>query len=142
MQIEDRVAVARDLRGVGFAMEHPERAAVALGALDRELAGGEGEQIGRERLRLGEARRASVRRVARASISAPLRDRLPAVGHVERQRPSRLEIRLVEAGERLVRARRHEDRVEEIVVAVERGAAGIEVERQAVLAGLERFRWR
>ena len=55
VQIEDRVAVARDLRRVGFAVEHPERPAVALGGLDLEAAGGEREQVGRQRLGFGES---------------------------------------------------------------------------------------
>ena len=66
--------------------------------------------------------------------SAPLASGLPAVRHVERQRPARLEVRLVEAGKRLVRPRRHEDRVEKVVVAVERRVARLEVERQDVSA--------
>ena len=54
VQVENRVAVARDFGGVGLAMEHAELAAVALGRFDLELAGGEGEEIGRDRLRFGE----------------------------------------------------------------------------------------
>ena len=36
VQIEDRVAIARHLGGVGLAMEHAKRAAVALGGARRE----------------------------------------------------------------------------------------------------------
>ena len=53
VEVEHRVAVARDLLRVGLAMEHPERPAVALRGLDLELPGGEREQIRRNRLRLG-----------------------------------------------------------------------------------------
>ena len=75
-------------------------AAVARGPLDRELAGGEREQVGRDRLRLGEREpRAAVAGLARGL--GAVGDRLPAGRHVERQRPARLQIRLVEARERL-----------------------------------------
>ena len=114
----------------------PLRSAVST----ENLPGGEREQIGRDRLRFGEADRASGRPCASRATSAPLASASQPVGNVERQRPARLQVRLVEAGKRQVRARRHEDRVEEIVVAVERGVAGVEVERQAVLAGKQRFR--
>ena len=54
VQVEDGVAVARDLGRVGLAVEHPELAAVPLRRLDRKPAGHEREQIGRNRLGLGE----------------------------------------------------------------------------------------
>ena len=72
VQIEDRVAVARDLRGVGLAVEHPERAAVPLGGLDLEPARGEREEIGRDRLRLREAERPRRSPCSPRPISAPL----------------------------------------------------------------------
>src|SRR6185437_4422618 len=64
----------------------------------------------------------------------------PALGHVERQRPARFQIRLVEARKGFVCARGNEDRVEEVVVAIEWTVAGVEIELEAVLAGLERRR--
>ena len=54
VQVENRVAVARHLGGVGLAMEHPEGAAVALGGLDLEIAGDERDQVGGQRLGFGE----------------------------------------------------------------------------------------
>ncbi len=126
------------LRGVGLAVEHAERAAVPLGLLDDEPPGGEREEIRRDRWRLREPHARRVRpSVCRSSLRA-VADRLPALGHVERQRPARLQIRLIEAGERLVRARRHEDRVEKIVVAIERRVAGVEFDRHRVLGRAER----
>ena len=53
MEVEDRVTVARDLRGVGFAVQHAERPAVALRLLHAELSRGEREQVGRDGLRRG-----------------------------------------------------------------------------------------
>ncbi len=53
MQVEDRLAIARDLGGVGLAVQHPERAARALGGFDREAARGKREEIRRERLGFG-----------------------------------------------------------------------------------------
>ena len=50
VQIEDRVAVPRDFRGVGLAVEHAEPSAVSLGRLDLEAPGGEREEVRRKRL--------------------------------------------------------------------------------------------
>ena len=55
VQVEHRVAIPGDLLRVGLAMEHAEDAAVPLGGLDLELPGGEREEVGRDRLRLGVA---------------------------------------------------------------------------------------
>jgi hypothetical protein len=52
VQIENRLTIAGDLRGVGLTMEHAETSALALGGLDVELAGRERKQIRRNRLRL------------------------------------------------------------------------------------------
>ena len=57
VQIEDRVAVARDLGGVGLAVEHAEPPAVAIRGLDLKAAGGEREEVGRQRLRFGKRQR-------------------------------------------------------------------------------------
>ena len=54
MQVEDRLAIPRDLRRVGLAVQHPKRTALALRPFHVELSGGEGEQVGRDRLGLGE----------------------------------------------------------------------------------------
>ena len=51
VQIEDRLAVARDLRGIGLAMEHRNRRS-ALGGLGLEPPGGKREEVGRNRRRL------------------------------------------------------------------------------------------
>jgi hypothetical protein len=136
VQVEDRLAVARDFRGVGFAMQHAERAAVPLRPFHAELPRGKREQVGRDRLGLGKAKPGpSVFGDPRALFAVG--QRLPAIRHVERQRPSRFEIRLIEAGEREVRAGGHEDRVEKIIGAIERHVARVEVERDAVIAGAQ-----
>ena len=80
VQIEDRVAVARDLLGVGLAVEHAERAAVALGGLDLELAGREGEEIRRERLRFRESQASAITGMASRAVSAPLASASHAAG--------------------------------------------------------------
>ena len=72
------------------------------------------------------------------SSSAPLPSACHPSGTSSAERPARLQIRLVEAGEGLVGARGHEDRVEELVVAIERSIPGVELERQAVFPGAER----
>ena len=73
VQVEDRVAVAGDFRGVGLAVQHPDLPSVARGRLDREPAGDEREQIRRQRLRLREADAAApARPEACAATSAPL----------------------------------------------------------------------
>ena len=46
--------VARDFRGVIFAMEHAKRAAIAFRGLDLEVTGDERDEIGRQRLGLSE----------------------------------------------------------------------------------------
>ena len=122
VQVEDRVAVARHLLRVGFAVEHAKRPAVALGRFDREPAGGEREEVGRERL--VSANRTLTRSPrARADLGA-VRNRLPCRRQRQRQRVARLEVRLVEAREREVRAGRHEDRVEKIGIPIEGCIAG------------------
>ena len=59
---------------------------------------------------------------------------LPARGDRQRQREPCLEIGLIEAGERQLRACGHEERVEKLVVAVERSVAGGEVDGDLVPA--------
>ena len=130
MQVEDRVAVARDLGGVGLAMEHPERAAVALAGLDREPAR---RRRRRDRWAAAASRRSvTCGRPSRVVTAARRRwpRACPARRDVERERAARLEVGLVEAGKRQVGARRHEQRVEEVVVAVERLVAGGELDRR------------
>ena len=85
----------------------------AFGSLDREAAGGKREEVGGKRFGLGK------RQADPAVCLAPRRlgavgDRQPAGGHVQTERPARFQIRLIEAGERQVGPRRHEQRVEEL----------------------------
>ena len=68
-------------------------------------------------------------------LPAPLADRLPPVGHGQRQRVAGLQIRLVEAGERQPRPRGDEQRVQKVVVAVEGLVAGRELELDPVGSG-------
>ncbi len=133
VQIEDRVAIARHLGRVGFAMEHAEGAAVAFRGLDLEVAGDERDEIGRQRLGLRERHYTVGRHPAPGCLTsaAPrqlgaIRRRLPFRRMLERQRPAALEVGLIEHRKRQPRPRRHEQRVEEIVAAIERRVAGIE----------------
>ena len=57
MEVEDGIAVPLDLRFVRFAMEESEAATVPHRILDFESARGKGEQVGADRLRLGEGER-------------------------------------------------------------------------------------
>jgi hypothetical protein len=63
-------------------------------------------------------------------------DRLPAVRSDERQAISRLQIRLVETRERQTCSRRHEQRVEKLIVSIEGIVAGNEIEFDLVGTGL------
>ena len=60
--------------------------------------------------------------------------RLPPLRHLEAQRPSRLEIRLIEDREREMRPRRHEQRVEKLGIAIECRVAGGELDFDLVLS--------
>src|SRR6266850_1374208 len=127
VQIEDRVAVAADFLRVCFAMEHPEGAAVAHGLFENERARREREEVRGERSGFGEGEpRAATTRGPRGFLT--VRHRLPAGGHVENERPSGFQVRLIETGEGLMRPGWDEDGVEEVVVPVERRIAGVEVE--------------
>ena len=73
VQVENRLLVARDLRGVGLAMQHPQLPAVARGRLHGKAPGGKREEIGGQRLRLGKAARDGSRLFgARLNVSAAL----------------------------------------------------------------------
>ena len=82
MQVEDRVAISGDLLRVGFAMEHPEGAAVPLGALDLELPGGEREQVGRRSAAFRRSGRARHGRYGLALGSAPFATACQSAGTV------------------------------------------------------------
>ena len=112
----------------------------ACGSLDREAAGRKREEIGRERFGF------SKREVDLPVFLAPRRlgavgDRLPAGRHLQPQRPARLQVGLIENRERQVSARRHEQRVEELRVAIERLVAGDEVDEDFVTAFQQGLRW-
>ncbi len=106
-------------------------------ALDGKLPGGEREQIRRHRLRLGE-RDAGPAAARGGRRLGAVREGRPSFRYVEGQRPPRLQIRLIEAGEGFVRPCRDENRVEEIGVAVERRVAGLEFDGDPVGTGVKR----
>jgi len=136
VEVEDRLAVAEHFRGIGLPVHHRERAAVARRLFGLELPGGEREQIRRDRLGLIELmRRATGRRVARHERAVG--QRTPAAGNPEGQGPAGLEVGLVERGERGGGAVRNEQRVEELVVPVERLIGRLEPERDGVGPPLE-----
>ena len=130
VQVEDGLPVARHLGRVGLAMEHPQRAAGPLRRLDLELPGREGEQVGGDGLRLGEApdgpfaRAGRVRRLRGLAVG----HRGPAAGRFQGQRETRLQVGLIEEGQREVRPVGHEERIQKVVVPVEGFVARLEVE--------------
>ena len=111
-----------------------------VGRFDRQPAGGEREEVRRDRLRLGEAHARARRRRRRDRAPRAFAECGPAGGHVERERDARLQVGLIEARERLVRTGRHEKRVQEVVLPVERHVASREVNRDLVLARREPVR--
>ena len=139
VEIENRVAVARDLGGIGLAVEHAERAALPFGGLDRETARGKREEIGRQRLGFGKGQAQPALGFASCRFGA-VRDRLPGGRQVQAEGPARLQVGLIEAGERQVRPRRNEERVEELGLSIERRVSGDEVDGDLVAAGLEMLR--
>ena len=139
VEVEDRLAVARDLRRIGLTMEHRELASGPLRGLDLKTSGRKREQVGRNRRRLAEANRR--RRAARfARLFGGVGDRAPALGNVQRQRESCLQVRLVEAWKGEPRPGRHEQRVHELGIAVERQVAAGERQVHLVGAGAEHRR--
>ncbi len=138
MQIENRLAVCRDLRGVGFAVVHVKRAAAAFAAFDRKLSGREAEQIRRKRSRLAEPDRRAIARCLAADLGR-VRDRGPCGGNLERERERAFDVGLVETGKRLRGARRHEQRVEKLVVTIQRLVARGEGDVDDVLTARERL---
>ena len=139
VEVEDGVAVAGELFGVGLAVIHRHRPPVAHGGLRLEAARGEGEEVRRERLRLGEAEGRAVARRVRLR-DRPVRHGLPAFGHVEREAEPRLQVRLVEDREGKAGAVGDEERVEEVVVPVERALSRDEADGDRVLPFDERRR--
>jgi hypothetical protein len=136
MQVEDGVAVARHLGRVGLAVEHAKGAAGALGCVEFEIADDKREQICRERFGLGEADRHALALLMALQFGA-VAHRLPLRWRVERQRPTGLQIRLIEHRQRQVGAGRHEEGIQKIRVSVERRVAGRELNRDLVGARLE-----
>ena len=139
VEIENRVAVARDLGGIGLAVEHAERAALPLGSLDRETARGKREEVGRQRLGFGKGQAQPALGFASCRLGA-VGDRLPGGRHVQAEGPARLQVGLIEAGERQVRPRGNEERVEELGLSIERRVAGDEVDGDLVAAVLQMLR--
>jgi hypothetical protein len=137
VQIEDRVAVARDLRRIRFAVKHAELPAVPLRRLDLEPARAEREQVCRQRRRLREPQ-PEPPAVRGASGFRAVGDRLPSVRNHQGEAVLCLDVWRIEAGKREPRARRHEQRVHELGVAVQRRVAGGEVEGDLVRARAQR----
>src|SRR5258708_10100247 len=123
MQIEDGVSMPRDAGGVCLAVKHAEGAAISLRGLDLEVPRGESKQIGRQRSGLGEAHHTPFRGMLFGGTAVhffPVRYRLPTGRKIQLQGIAAFEIWLIKTRKRQARARRHEERVQEIVVAIER----------------------
>jgi hypothetical protein len=137
VQVENRVAVASHFLRVGFTMDHSEGTAVALSLLDEEPASREREEARGDGSRFGEGEpRAATARGSRGL--GAVRNRFPAGGHVQGERPAAFEVRLIETGKGLVGPGWDEDRVEEVIAPVERRIAGVEIERDGVYPGAQR----
>ena len=139
VQVEDRIAVPRDFCRVGLAMEHPKRAAPTFGGLDRESSGGKREEVRGQRLGFRKRQADPAVGLAASRLDA-VGDRHPPGGHVQTERPARLQIRLIETGERPVCPCRHEECVEEIRMAIERVVAGDEIDEDLVPTLAQIFR--
>jgi hypothetical protein len=133
MEIENRFAIGRDPGRIGFPVVNVEGTAVALAALDRESARGKTEEVRRKRLRLSETNRRPLGcRVA--PDFRRIRDGRPGGRDFEGERQRALDVGLIETRKRLRCARRHEQRVQVLIVAVQRGIAGGECDIDDVLA--------
>jgi hypothetical protein len=136
VQVEDCVAIASDLCGVGFAMKHAEGASVAFGGLHLELTGCEGEQVGRQRHGFRESRDSAAVGCFTAGLRA-VGGCLPGGRKIKGERVTRLQAGLVEAGKRKMGARRNKEGVQEFIVAIERFVAGEEFNPDGIFAGLD-----
>ena len=137
VQVEDRAPVPLEPSRVRLAVEHPQRAPAAIRRLDRQFARGECEQVRRQRLRLGEAQ-AEARGIRRTVRLGCVGQGAPRARQVEGEGEAGLQIRLIETGERLMRPGRHEQRVEEISLPVQRHVSRGELDRDVVHTHHER----
>jgi hypothetical protein len=140
MQVEDRLPVPRDLLRVGFAMEHSKRPAVALGGFNLEFAGGERKEVRRDWLRFCIPDAHAIARGLSRGLGA-VRDGQPFRWQGELQRVPRLDVQLVEARECEARPGRHEDRVKEIGIAIERCVTRAKHDVERVFAHGQLFLW-
>ena len=134
VEVEDGVGVAQQAVAVGLAVVHGHPPPVAFRRLHLELPGREGEQVAADGRRFGEVEP----RPAVADLMGgerPVGHRAPPGRHVEAQPEPRLQVRLVEQRQGDARPVGHEQRVEEVVPAVERSVPGGEVDRHRQRAG-------
>ncbi len=133
MEIEDRLAIGRDPGRIGFAMVKLEGAAVAFAALDGESPRDKPEEVGRKRLRLAESNRRPLRCHVAPDFRR-IRDGGPGGRDFKGERQRALDVGLIEARKRLRCARGYEQRVQVLIVAVQRSIAGDECDVDDVLA--------
>jgi hypothetical protein len=136
VQVEQHFAIARELGGIGLAMEHAHRATGAGRGLDLHIADDEGHHVGRQRLGGLKPHSHPVSDPLPVALRA-VGDRLPLGRVFQREGPAPLQIGLVEARDRASRIGRHEPGVEQVVAAVERRVAGSEVDSYRVLAAAQ-----
>ena len=67
-------------------------------------------------------------------VSAPLATACH-VGNIQLERAARLQVRLIETWKRQMRSRRHEQRVHEFRIAIERRVSGAEIDFDSVALG-------
>lgn len=134
MQIKNRLPIPGHLCRVRLPVEHPESPPIPNRCFHLKFPRSERKQISGKRLRLRKADRTpSTRR--RPSRLGTIRGSLPARRNVQRQRVLRLQTRLIKTGKRIMRPSRHKQRVQEIVIAVERLIPRHKLNPDGILSG-------
>ena len=131
VQIEDGVAIPCDLFRIGFTVEHTKRAAIALRRFDAEFSRRKREEISGNGLGFLKTNGGFSALGGRLALGAVGYD-LPRRWEFELQGIASFKVRLVKAREGQVGASGYEERVEEVVGAVQSLITGNEIYRGAV----------
>ena len=139
VQVEEGVRVALHPPAVGLAVVHRHPPPAAIGFLHLEAARGEGEQVAADRVGLGEGEQRPIPALLPRG-QRTVGHRPPSRRRVEPQPEARLQVRLIEERQGGARPVRHEERVEEVVLPVERPVPGRELDAHHVVPGRDRLR--
>src|SRR5579871_300140 len=126
VQIEDGVAIPCDLFRIGFTVEHTKRAAIALRRFDAEFSRRKREEISGNGLGFLKTNGGFSALGGRLALGAVGYD-LPRRREFELQGIASFKVRLVKAREGQVGASGYEERVEEVVGAVQSLITGNEI---------------